>query len=457
VIEPIQPSRKIRKVEALQPETGDIVTRLRTTWLGRVYTSHLKQCVNIRWIGDWIRHSGYPYYVNHFAIHLSNEKYAWRPLIKLSEFAKKSGVPTYKLADKTLVETTPPKVFPISNQSNLDALHDRYTFPEIFVVTINNGITYGGTNLILTAGEVVCHDLYDFDRDYTGEEIHGRILIDPMSSRIRWLKHDEAPEPIPVAATFVDACAYNYAHWMTEVLPRIVLFCAEERFKDVPIVVNDGLHKNIMESLFIVAGAEREIILLPIGRALQVDELYLTSVAGYVPFERRNKALSGHSHGKFSSRALEILRYQVNSYENKLQEQEWHEKIFLKRSSGPRALTNTLELENHLSARGFRIIKCEKLTFLQQVRLFSHAKIIIGATGAVFANAIFCERGTQVCILLSRHNEMPYGYWVNMLSPIGINLNYVLGDIVKNEDRGVHGDFEINPISINLLLEAVGN
>jgi len=434
--EPIQSALRGRKITAPPP---GLVVRMRNAWLGLLYRNHLKQYVVVRWVARWIWRNLFPMYIR-LSLFMA-KRYS---LTKLSEFAKETGIPTCKLAEAVVVETLPPKVFPVSDRSYLLAPHDRYTFPEIFVATFKDAMTLGGTNLILADGKVVCHDLYDFERDYTAEELHGRTLISPKSRRLKFAFRDKAPESIPVAATFVDACAPNYAHWMTEVLPRVALFCAEERFSDVPIVVNEGLHHNIMESLFLVTGADREVITLPIGKALAVDELYLTSVAGYVPFERRTNKGSDHSHGMFSPRALELLRNRLGVVAQKTEKGAWPEKIFLRRNSGVRRVTNAVELEKLLMTYGYVIVEPEALTFSQQVRYFSHAKVIVGPTGAGFANAVFCERGTHVAILISKYKGMAYKYWVNMLDPLGIKLSYVLGDIVENRDYGVHGDFEIN-------------
>jgi capsular polysaccharide biosynthesis protein len=453
VIWPIQSSPKIRCVEAYP--TSDITTRLRNTWLGRVYTSHLKQHTFVRWNVQWIWRNGYPIYMNFLIICLFIKKKRWRPLTNLKEYAQKNGTPIYKLANEAFVETPEPKVFPACDQDYLMSPHDRYKFPEIYVATISNGMVYGGSNLVLVDGEAVCHDLYDFKRDYTSEELHGRTLIDAKSGRIRFLLHDEAPESIPVVATFVDACALNYAHWMTEVLPRIVLFCAEERFKDVPIVVNDGLHSNIMESLFLLVGADREIIALPIGRSLAVDELYLTSVAGYVPFEQRTNKLSGYSHGAFSPQAFDMLRNHLLGLEQNTKDQVWPENIFIRRNSGIRKCNNTAELEKLLIARDYVIVEPEKLTFLQQVQLFKNAKKIIASTGAALSNAIFCKPGTHIVILIAKHERMIYKYWVNMLASIQVKIFYVLGNIVKNNNMGIHGDFIVNASVIIDLLEAL--
>lgn len=453
---PIELTPKNRKIRSVQATSHDVVTRLRNTWTGLAYTNHLKQYVFVHRMVLWIWRNGYPVYANHLASRLLKmEARRWRLLAKLSDFAKKNETPRYKLVDAVLVEMPVPKVFPASDQHYLVSPNDRYTFPEIFVATIRNALVYGGTNLILADGKVVCHDLYDFERDYTSEELHCRTLIDPKLRRIRWLLHDETPEPIPVVASFVDACALNYAHWMTEVLPRIALFCAEERFHDVPIVINDGLHKNIMESLFLVVGPEREIIALPIGRALAIDELYLTSVAGYVPFERRSNKLLSHSHGVFHPWAFEMLRNHLNVIEQKAGDGAWPEKIFLRRNSGTRKITNVVEIERLMIARGYVIVEPEKLSFLQQVQLFENAKIIISPTGAALSNAIFCKPGTQVAVLMSKHENMIYRYWSNMLIPIKIKVSYVLSDIVENRDLGIHGDFLVNTSDVLDLLDVL--
>ena len=458
MIEPIQPSCNLKKIEVLQTKQRDIASKLGATWLGQVYRSHLKRYVIIRWIvqGAWCNiYTIYvKFYVKFIAIHLVNRKSSrWLQLFRLSEFAKKEGIPTSKLADASLIEAPLPKVFPTCDHAYLASTHERIEFPEIYVATISNAMVYGGTNLVLAGGEVVCHDLYDFERDYTSEEFHNYTQIDPGNKRIRWLLHDEAPEPIPVAAAFVDACGLNYAHWMTEVLPRIALFCAEERYKDIPVVVNNGLHQNIMESLFLIAGATREIITLPIGRAIAVNELYLTSVAGYVPFDRRTNKLSGHSQGVFSSSAFEILRNHLNPLGQKAAGEAWPEKIFLRRNSGTRKISNAAEIEKLLVIRDYVAVEPEKLTFLQQVQLFYSAKQIVSPTGAALVNAIFCKPGTQVAVLMSKHENMIYRYWINLLNPFGIKVNYVLGNIINQDFLGIHGDFAVNVADVVELLD----
>ena len=446
----------VRHVEESRKKTQDIIARLRATWLRRFYINHLKQYSCIRWLVSWLWRNLYPIYLNFLAgvaIHLRDRQaMRWRRLIQLSKLTAAQNMFKVRLADPELVQTLTPKAYPEEDRICLRPPYESYIFPELFVLGINNGRVYGGTNLILFKNQVICHDLYDFKRDYTSEELHGRTLIDPKSNRIRWLLHDEAPEPIPVAAAFVDACAFNYAHWMTEVLPRIALFCNEPQFNRIPIVVDEGLHENIMESLFLVTGPEREIITLPIGRALFVDTLYLTSVAGYVPFERRSNKLSGHSHGKFSPQAFELLRNRMEKFRGK-HRGEFPEKIFLHRNSGYRKVVNVNEIEKVLVDRGYVIVEPEKLTFLEQFQIFRNASEVISPTGAALSNAIFCKSGTRLGVLMAKHKNMIYRYWLNMLTPLQIEVSYVLGEIVSKYDIGIHADSYVNPQNIFELLE----
>ncbi|OPY68330.1 MAG: hypothetical protein A4E62_02085 [Syntrophorhabdus sp. PtaU1.Bin002] len=446
MIEPIHSSSKIRNIETLPDKRGDILARVLSTWFGRFYTNHVKQHAVAPQILEWIWRHCYLVYATRVAVHFSGRKEKrWRPLIRLSDFTRKRELPIHMLADKAFVETPKPEVFPACDQGYLASPHDRYEFPEIFVTTVKNAIAYGGTNLVLVDDEVICHDLYDFRRDYTSEELHGRTLINPRSTRIRWLLHDKKPDRVPAAAVFVDACAPNYAHWLTEVLPRITLFCLEKRFRDVPIVVNSGLHKNIMESLFLAAGPEREIIVLPVGRALHCDELYIASVTGYVPFERRNNSLSGHSHGVFSPLAFNaLLGHPMLGLQQNAKDSHWPKKIFLRRNSEIRNVVNATELERMFFSHGYSVVEPERMTFSQQVKLFSNARAIAGSSGAALANIIFCPPITKICIFISKDQETSYWYWQNMACATGKTVTYVLGEKNKSKMGGIHASFSID-------------
>lgn len=430
----------------------DMRARLKDSWLGRFYLNHLKQISILRRLVNSLFRTLYVYYIFLEGYFFEKLDKRWRSLIKLQDYVTEMHVQTVKLADAVRVVTPEPEVLPLEDAKYLSAPNGHYDFSPIYVAKIGKSKVYGGTNLVFTHKKVIYHDLYDFARDYTSEELHGRHQINAQKQLIRLRRHDPVPERVPVAAVFVDACALNYAHWLTEVLPRIAAFCTEERFASIPIIVNDGLHQNIMESLYLIIGPDRTVFSLPVDRAIEVDSLYITSVAGYVPFDRRTSNLTGHSQGVFSPSAFEILRNHLSPLAQKIAGELWPEKIFLRRNSGVRKIKNALEIEQLLVAYGYVNVETEKLTFIQQIKLFYNAKEIVSSTGAALANAIFSKLGTKVTVLMSKHENMIYRYWINLLNPFGIKVNYVLGNIIDSDSLGIHSDFAINITDIKKSL-----
>lgn len=427
-----------------QPGNSDIFTSLRHSFVGRIYTDHLKQIPLIRNTVIAVWRTFYPLYVRSSVFLTSQQARRWRPIVKLQDYVSESRYPSIKVFDSERVETPPPIVAPTEDQACLVSPHDHYEFPAIYVSQLADAMISGGSNLVLFKNSVVCHDLYDFERDYTSEELYGRHLIDCKKKRIRLLKCDAAPEKFDEAAAFVDACAPNYAHWLTEVLPRIVAFCSLEKFAKVPIIVNDGLHRNIMESLVLAVGCDRTIITLPVGKSILVGVAYISSVAGYVPFERRNKRLDGHSHGLFSPAAFSEMRRILVDALKAMPSSDWPKKIYLRRNSGVRKVLNSPEIERTLVAQGYAVIEPEKLTFTQQVQLFSRAEAVVASSGAAVANIIFCPPGTRITILIGRFPDTSYWYWQNIAAASGNLVRYVLCETALDSPHGIHADFHVN-------------
>ena len=431
---------------AAPADSASVSVKVRDTWPGRFYFNHLKKYRIIKLLAPWLWRKIYLLY----RLNWIYGKALKRPILPLAIYAQKN---VKSILSKTEEIITPiPAVFPDSVKKALISPHTQYKFPEIYTTTVRDATVSGGTNFVLTDEAVICHDLYDFTRDYTSEELNWRTYIWPHRQRIAWLMHTVEAQKFDQAACFTDACAPNYAHWMTEVLPRINLFCRTGDAPRTPLLVNDGLHKNLMESLRLVVGEMHEIVALPMGSCVKVERLIVTSVAGYVPFERRIKRAKNHSHGRFSPFALLALRQhlQHNFYSAP---SSAGSKIFIKRNSGIRNLTNAAEIEALLVARGFTVIEPELLTIMEQITVFSNAEVLIGATGAALANLIFCKPMAKIIILIPAYRHTSYWYWQNIACAVGNRISYVLGEISRINTSGIHSDFRIKSSD---LLDAIG-
>ena len=440
--------KKITKIK-LGGDNFDVVYKIKKTKIGLFYLNRLKKFKSVRLSVEWLWRNVYPFYVSSMLSVNYRHSKRWRPIIKLNDYLLREKLDFVLLADSKFVETPEPQVYPALCQDNLVSPHDQYEFPPLYIATIKNAEINGGTNFILKDDGAICHDLFQVEADYTSEELHGRNIINSDGHKTRWLLSDRFPETISEGAAFIDACAPNYAHWLSEVLPRVTIFCAQENYKKVPLLINEGLHKNIMQSLHVIAGEDREIITMPIGRASNIGKLHVTSVAGYVPFERRSKDDQYYSHGKFSSVAFSLMREKIFSFIDRLPPQNCPENIYIRRNSGVRRLKNNDEIESYLSSRGYVIVEPEKLSFIQQVQIFSQAKNIIGTSGAAIANMIFSSSSAQIIILIGDYVETSYWYWQNMACAAGLRIKYGLGTVEDSQNSGVHSDFhfQINNFS----------
>lgn len=440
---------------AAPPLSANPVDRAKNHWLGQLYVRHAKRypvvraMVNSGWLMffpryRWIRRR----------LELLLGILPTMPLAAQSAFVRTHGLKTTVLAEPHEVETPAPRAYPMGDPHCLKSPHGRYTFPETFVAELPDALVQGGTHIVVAMGYAVHHDLFSRAEDLTSEEVHDRMYVDVGDGTVSWHAPDPAPERMDVAANFVDACAPNYAHWLTEVAPRIALLCARPEFDGVPLIVNDGLHPNIMESLRTLATDRHPVVALPLGRSVKVARLHLVSSAGYVPFEPRGGHAAGMSHGKFSRPAFEAMRQACFA---RLQPHPTPRRIFLRRNSGVRRLVNSDAIEALLVSRGFTVVEPEKLSFAMQVQLFRQAAVIIGPTGAALANIIFADSRARIAILISRQEGVIYWYWQNIAKASGKAVSYVFGGHAEGAASHVHADFQVPPEAVNEFVNDLEN
>jgi capsular polysaccharide biosynthesis protein len=364
------------------------------------------------------------------------EKYQ---LIKLKEFVKNNALSASVLFKSSSVEYISPYVVNIDGIDPDRFIDKKQHFESVFLTQIKDAKVLGSTSLIFKNNEAICHDLYDFDLDYTSEELHYIFNYSTSGISINLKNYNYAH--IDEAAIFINALAPNYAHWMTEILPRIAAFCKNSEYKNIPLIINHGLHQNIIHSLRLIA-SDRNVIFLKKNKGIDIKNLYVVSEAGYTSFEPRMNNIPQSSNGSFN---LEALNHVRNFFKSKAaSNKKWPKKIFLKRSSGYRNLVNSKEIEALLKKQGFEIFDFKNLSLKDQIGLFSNADIIIGSSGAHFANIIFCNKKTDVYILISDVKETIYAYWPNISSLFDIQIKYIIGHVRVSKSVNVHSDFYVN-------------
>ncbi|HET8744035.1 MAG TPA: glycosyltransferase family 61 protein [Ramlibacter sp.] len=373
------------------------------------------------------------------------------PMVQYSAAALPGQAGVRRIFPAATVRSERPDVHPPSLRSLVASRPESYTFPDVSLHRWRSAEVVAKSNMIVVGGRVVHHDLYRFTSDYTSEELHGRMRILPARHAVRRLEEPNVRVHLAHAAAFTDSCSANYAHWLTEVLPRLHAYACAGLPEDATILLDAGLHANLLASAELVLGKGARFHMLEPGTAATVDLLDVVSPGGYIPFDRRGEAQPGDSHGVFSPPTLRSMRDRLSAL---LGEGPGGTpaKVLIRRKSGNRALVNEDALEERLAPLGFVPVYPERLSFAEQFHLFSNVETVVGATGAAMANLIFCRPSARIVICLSALPHHIYGYWQNMAQAVGCRVKYVLGPVAGAKGAGIHADFSVD---VNDVLAAV--
>lgn len=98
-----------------------------------------------------------------------------------------------------------------------------------------------------------------------------------------------------------------------------------------------------------------------------------------------------------------------------------------------RGLDNEHEVATALTARGFQIIRPEALPHHAQVELFGAAAMVVGTSGAGFANLLFCPPGTRV--VETCPGDLQYPYFAGLALQLGQHYAAVDGSPAGRRER----------------------
>lgn len=378
-----------------------------------------------------------------------------RPFISQSQAVQAFGLTSVGLLEEEAVKASALSFVGDLKPRELDAPVDTPVASSIKVVGMRDTVVTGHSSLLEAAGWVVHHDMFVPHDHILGDENSRCFRISHDRLFVRRILPDPKPYFLEEAAVFTDALSYNYAHWMTEVLPRVAIFSWNMPFCNVPVIIDADLHENMYRSLRLVLTGGNDVLLVPKDRRVKVANLHCVGCTGYAPMDYVKPRKPGQSQGAFSSSALKLMSDIILSRVGDEVGFVPLRKIFLKRNSGVRCLLNSEALEQALREVGFVVVEPETLSFEDQVRVFSSAEVIVGATGAAFANIIFAPKNCRVYVLIAEHPDSGYFYWSALASALGLSLHYVLCGQVARLHNGLHADFVISESQVSALTAEV--
>ena len=179
-----------------------------------------------------------------------------------------------------------------------------------------------------------------------------------------------------------------YGHWLIDLLPRLKrLIDSGQEFNNfllpAPLV-------QWQKQMLAAAG-------VPAEKCVEVD-LRSTSV--------RCDRLMVPSYERFGYEARPTLHDIHDEIGLKLAPEAQPERcIFVARPHGnARRLINRLEVETVVQDVGYELVKPEELSFIDQVRLFQSARVLLGEFGSAMHNSLFSGTGTRIGLIQSATN-----------------------------------------------------
>lgn len=259
---------------------------------------------------------------------------------------------------------------------------------------------------------------------------------------------------VPEAVLLSGRCSANYFHWLIEYLPRLLEVEAHGGLRNVPLIVSDQMPFQHYEALFAILKADHPVVYLDERTAAAVDILHVPSFSTYVPDDFNSPFWKA---GGVSKRHIDFLRDRVLGT-GQISAEPARKRIFVSRSrNAGRSMSNEVAIVEACKRAGFTVVYPELMSFQEQVACFSEADVVMGPTGAAFANVIFCKPGTAVYGLTSERNKT-FCNFANLATSVGCDFFNVTGpnnlppSAFVSEEEFAHSSFTVPFAKIAAIL-----
>lgn len=229
----------------------------------------------------------------------------------------------------------------------------------------------------------------------------------------------------------VDSKSENFGHWIIDAMCRLML--VPESYKKYPVIL--PFRFNIKWILEMLNFLEINFLLLEKNNKYKIKELILTSQA--------------HPSGNYNPELVKKLRSKflnnVNLSKTKKTRRVWAYREHISRQIG-----NFDEIRLILKKYQFEIIKTEKLSILEKIKLFNDTKILAGTHSSGLINMIFMKENSilfEVRDFKDSHKNSMF----SLASALDIHYFYT-----ERSESLIEGDGKIDPLAFeNALLECL--
>lgn len=361
------------------------------------------------------------------------------PLMSVPDWAGRVGVTMDWVGEPEPITWIDPVIAGEPDGPRHRSSHMGYT---PYVCTIRGATVFSRSNMLLMPDGTVLNDS-------AADKTYGRYIVNfmselPVLDRVddRLLlevgRYPVAGE-VDAAMLLSGSVSEHFGHWISEYLPRLSLMQHHPRYATLPIIVDAVMPPQHLEYLKLVA-PDNPVIELQPGRALRCRELVVAAPTAFfavhlddghgVPPERQ-APVSVESFRFIAQRVLSRLPPPART----------DRKIYLsRRKKRGRRPRNEADICAWLAARGFEIVSPEELAFVDQVRLFQEARVVVAPGGSSLMNAIFSAPGTEFFVL-SQRGIFNWGLFCGWMDALDYRVTFICCD---HETPGKNDSYTIS-------------
>lgn len=372
-------------------------------------------------------------------------------LIAMSKFASQHAIACISIAPHSFKTIPGPRFLGSYPFQPIGEPVVQLPMPRLEIYRVENAAVMGGTNFVRVGEHVVHPDEYLPRRDVCPAELNGLAKLDLESNTVSLFSSQTGA--VEKGISLLGSCTGNYAHWLTETLPKLLLADSVGVGKDYPLLVDAWIHPNFVRSLELFDKHRRPLIRVKRWEMVAVKSLVEVTPPAYIPPEYRHflktKKLSYPDPAgfPFSAPALEMLRHAAHEATGGVDARA-PQKLYLFRSpescGNTRHVTNIDDIEDIIKKYGYTMLDPAKLSFDEQIRVFSNARKIVSPLGAALANTIFTPPGCRVLGLSPWYQNANYYFFSNFMGALGHSMSYVLGPQADQWGHVVHKNYEID-------------
>jgi len=274
--------------------------------------------------------------------------------------------------------------------------------PDIYIAELKDARITSGNSYIISEG-CCLYDLatYDVDNRYD-LRYEALIKVDKNIAVIAEKSKPKKLEKIPVAISLSGLASYNYFHITIEILSRLINIDQYEEYREFPILFDDVVKKipQYQQLLERINQYNHPCIYLKPRESVLVERLIYPSYHTWMPVNIRKHGMMRPEDFLIADSAVFNMRNTILKTQ-KISETYSNKKIFIsRRNNKMMRLMNEASIAEIFKSYGFEILYPEDMDITEQIRVYSHASILAGATGAAFTNIIYAPQNAKIiCII----------------------------------------------------------